>query len=137
MAMTHSSHSPHARLVKRLDRFAMVLSGLCAVHCVVTPVLLVLAPLAASHDFEEGMRALLGGLAIVGVGMGTALHRSWHAVPWLGLGLGLLSYLGVYGEHDRLEFWVSLLASASLVTAHVLNSRACRRDAHDRAAQPS
>lgn len=133
----HSSHFHNTRLVAGIDRIAMVLSGLCAIHCVVTPALLALAPVVASHDFEQGMRTLLGALAIVGVGVGTALHRSWHALPWLLLGVGLLSYLALFGEHGSSEFWVSMIASASLVTAHVLNSRACRREAHVRAAQPS
>ncbi len=104
----------------------MVLSALCAVHCALTPVLILVAPLVASHEFEENMRVLLGGLAIAAVGVGTLTHKSWRAVPFLLTGLGLLVGVQVMGTHGAVELGVSMAAAASLVTAHVFNSLSCR-----------
>ncbi len=131
--MTETQSPPRGRFIERIDRVAMLLSGLCAVHCVVTPILIAVAPLVASHEFEESMRGLLGGLAIVGVGLGTLLHRNARAIPFLIFGLGLLIYLQLYGAHDGRELTISLVASGLLVTAHVLNSLACRRESHQAA----
>jgi hypothetical protein len=105
----------------------MVLSVLCAVHCVVTPLLLLAAPFVASHEFEEHMRLLLGGLAIVAVGAGTLTHRSWRAVPFLLAGLSLLVGVQLLGSHGSAELAFSLLAAASLIAAHVINTLSCRR----------
>ncbi len=128
--MASPNTAPRSQVVERIDRVAMLLSALCAVHCVVTPILIAVAPLVASHEFEEGMRGLLGGLAIVGVGLGTLVHKNGRAIPFLIVGLGLLVYLQLHGTHDGQELAVSLGASALLVTAHVLNSMACRRESH-------
>lgn len=122
----HLPHGKRSRGVEWLDRAAIVLSGLCAIHCVVTPLLIALTPLIASHEFEEWMRLLLASLGVVGVGLGTVLHRNWRAVPALAVGLLILAGLQVSGVHGTWEFAFSMLAAVALVSAHVLNTMACR-----------
>ena len=47
----------------RLDGIAMSLSGLCLVHCLATPVVVVLLPVVASERFEGALSVLLVVLA--------------------------------------------------------------------------
>ncbi len=126
MTHHHLTHASGARWLPALDRFAIVLSAACAVHCVATPILLAVAPLLGSHAFENGMRLLLGGLAIVAVGFGTAVHGNWRTVPFLAVGIAILSTLWATDHHGDGELVLSLAASAALIVAHVLNSHACR-----------
>lgn len=104
----------------------MVLSGLCALHCIATPILIAVAPLVATHEFESGMRTLLATLAVLGVGAGTLVHRNWRAFPPLLLGVALFVGLDWSGVHGSWELVVSLIAGATLIVAHALNTLACR-----------
>jgi hypothetical protein len=120
------SHFPTQRWLPRLDRFAIVLSAICAVHCALTPLLLLGLPLIASHDFERGMRLVLAVLGLVAVGIGTTLHRSWRAAVLLALGLIVFVGLEWSGVHGPVELALSFIAASLLVGAHVFNTLACR-----------
>jgi hypothetical protein len=109
-----------------LDRVAIVLSALCAVHCALTPLLLLGLPLLGSHEFERGMRLILGTLGLIAVGTGVLLHRNWRAAPFLALGLLGFAGLELYGVHGRVEAVLSVVAAGFLITAHVQNWLLCR-----------
>jgi hypothetical protein len=111
-------------LVKWLDRSAIVLSTLCAVHCAVTPLLLAVLPFAASEPAELLFRRGLIGLGLVGVGLGIVIHRNRSAVLPFGLAAALAFVLE--GSWSPLTHtMMSLALSALLITAHALNTRAC------------
>jgi hypothetical protein len=105
---------------------AIVLSALCAVHCAVTPLLLLGLPLIATHDFERGMRLFLALVGLLAVGIGTLLHRTWRAALLLGAGLAVIAWLEITQLHGPEEVVLSLLAAALMVGAHVYNTIACR-----------
>jgi hypothetical protein len=134
LAHSHShSHSHSKDLSARglgwlpnLDRLAIVLSLLCAIHCALTPLVLLGLPFFGSHEFESGMRLLLGTLGVVAVGLGTITHRNWRVAPLLVAGLGLFVGLELWGVHGGVEAVLSVVAAALLVTAHVPNWLLCR-----------
>ena len=119
------------------DKLAMVLSSLCVVHCIGTPILLLAIPsLAAVSMFtDEALHtALLFFIVPVGV---TALLLGFmhHQQKWVALlgavGIALLcspamleyagvghSILGKYGEAV-----ITIAASLIIVVAHVFNYR--------------
>jgi MerC mercury resistance protein len=128
LAHSHSKHSsaPALSWLPNIDRLAIVLSVLCAVHCVLTPLVLLGLPLLGSHEFESGMRLLLGSLGVVAVGLGTVTHRNWRAAPLLAAGLALFVGLEVWGIHGGIEALLSVVAAGFLVAAHVQNWLSCR-----------
>ncbi len=126
-----------------LDRLGITLSLLCAIHCALTPILVAVAPLLFTAEFEFKTKALLLGLAGVALGWGFITHRSWRPIVWLGIALvafGVAEWLGHGGHHTEhivgaavhaewLEIGVTVLASAALIMAHMANTQACRSGA--------
>lgn len=115
-----------------LDRVGIVLSVVCAVHCALTPVLIAVAPLVFSAEFEGRTKVVLVLLASVALIIGFASHRSWKPVYWLAVALGLLGLshwwesLAAFSAAEGLEIATTVLASGALIMAHLANTRACR-----------
>jgi hypothetical protein len=129
LAHSHSHSKDPARglpWLPNLDRLAIVLSVLCAIHCALTPLVLLGLPFLGSHEFESGMRLLLGTLGVVAVGLGTISHRNWRVAPLLVLGLGVFVGLEMWGVHGGIEALLSVVAAGLLITAHVQNWLLCR-----------
>ncbi|WP_240310821.1 MerC domain-containing protein [Altererythrobacter sp. ZODW24] len=109
-----------------LDRAGVVLSALCAAHCVAGLALVALAGASggiffapAFHEAGLAIAVLIGGLA---VGMGAIRHR--RAAPiMLGVaGLALMaSALTV--EHGLLEAVLTIAGVALVAAAHITNLR--------------
>lgn len=125
------------RWVPWIDTLGVWLSAVCIVHCALTPLVLLALPLLATHEFDLLARFGLVTVGVVGVGVGTWLHRNRAALPLLGLALALFGALGAYelttGMHPpaAADFGGGLLASFALMGAHALNTRACRDSDHD------
>lgn len=111
----------------RLDRFGMILSGLCAVHCVTTiAVMALLASVGgtllhpAIHEIGLGLAVLLG---IVALGAGFLRHG--QRLPTLigGMGLAVMA-LALTLPHGVPEAIATLSGVALLALGHHLNRRA-------------
>lgn len=119
----------------RLDRLGIGIGLLCAVHCLVTPLLLValpavVLPLAESPLVEWGLIAVSLLLGIVAIGrLGLRSHRRIH--PLLLFSGGALLLVGSRFVPDALaQFEVALVVAGAImvVGAHVRNllcTRAC------------
>lgn len=121
-----------SRWLFRLDKIGMTMSGLCAIHCALTPVLAIAMPLLGAHETEESFRVGLALLGVLAVGTGVLLHRSIRAVPWLVVALSLFVFMA-FRERALpesmavpAEILLSILASGALIVAHRLNSQACK-----------
>jgi hypothetical protein len=122
-----------------LDRLAIALAGLCLVHCLLTPLALVLFPmLAATVVVDEHVHQLLVWLvlpaSLVALALGCRRHKD-RLVVTLG-GLGLLTLLliamgghAVFGEGG--ERWGTILGGMTMALGHLRNYRLCRRRACD------
>lgn len=119
------------RLATRLDRMAIGLSALCAVHCVATVVLLgalsslgyiFAAPIV--HEAGLAMAIGLGGLAL---GAGLRRHRLlWPSLIGL-LGLSLMA-TALFLEHGAGEAAVTICGVSLVALAHFFNIRLdCRQ----------
>ncbi|MFL6722351.1 MAG: MerC domain-containing protein [Sphingomonas sp.] len=114
----------------RLDRIAMGLSGLCAVHCVATAVLLGLLASAGGilgkpivHEVGLSLAMILGAIAL---GRGIREHGLLlpSAIGVLGIaGMGFAMTLRESGY----EPVVTIVGVAVLALAHRLNIRAKRQ----------
>ena len=117
-----------------IDKISIGLSALCAVHCLVLPIvaglLPALAAATASHShFHVLMLVLVIPLSGLALGTGWLRHRDGIILA-LGLcGIGLLTIAVTVG-HDLLghegERWATLAGSFILATGHYRNFRRCR-----------
>lgn len=114
---------------KPLDKAGIIVAVLCALHCLIVPVILpTLALMGLSflgfELFERiilGISLLVGGVAVV---MGMRHHQSWWPMSFLVLGGGLY-----FNKHILGHSWeplVILLGAALIVVAHTMNLHLCR-----------
>jgi MerC mercury resistance protein len=117
------------------DRLGLCLSVACLIHCLATPILLIALPslsfLVAEHDHEhimlhEVLLAVLPLIAILAFIPGYRMHRKLEIFYWSLPGIAALA-VGVLLSHDRplLATAITILGSALLVRAHLLNRREC------------
>jgi hypothetical protein len=128
-----------AHVQESLDRVAIGLSGLCALHCLVMPICIVVFPIVATsfgsdERFHFGLALLVLPSSALALVLGCRSHRD-AAVLGLGvLGLVALLLLAWRGHAFVGEAWERVAtagASAVVALAHVRNYRLCRRDACD------
>lgn len=123
------------------DLIGIVGSAVCALHCLIVPLSLVVAPLAhlPQVDDEVFHGALLWVVvpaATLAFGVGCLRHKDRLVMGFGGVGLGSL-VLAFTVLHDLVgengERVAATLAAASLIAAHVRNFRLCRAGAceHD------
>ena len=122
-----------------LDRVAIAASGLCMLHWLVTPVLLIVAPILTSTIMaDEELHRILVVLVLptscISLFLGCRRHKD-RMVFILGI-VGLMSlvltaYLGhdVFGELG--EKVATVISGVILVSGHFRNYRLCRHDGCD------
>ncbi len=110
-----------------MDRAAVMLSGLCLIHCIVTIVALGLLSSAAAwlgnpiiHEVGLGLATALGAMALVG---GAVTHGGlWPtAIGGAGLALMLAALMMPHGGYEAL---LTIGGVSLLAVAHVVNRRA-------------
>lgn len=120
------------------DRLGICLSALCLVHCLLTPVLILLLPSlqlfeahgSGSHIFHESFHlALLLVLPIVAVLAfvpGFRRHGDKRVFAWSLPGLALVGIVAFFFEDIS---WtgsiVSVIGSLMLIRAHMINRKLC------------
>lgn len=128
----HTQHQTFEETTDRWDKLGIFLSSLCAIHCLVTP-LLVLALPVMGEFFEQEWVHLAMALFVVPVGLfafwsGYKHHRQQKVFALGVLGLSMVGGASV-APHEWVEFWgtdiITVIGSIFLIVAHVLNRRAC------------
>ena len=111
----------------RLDNLAVMLSGLCLVHCLASVLLLGALSSAAAwlgnpliHEVGLVLAIAFGAIALVG---GAVSHRRLRPVVLGGFGLGLMITALVL-HHSGLEAVLTMAGVALLASAHLFNRRA-------------
>jgi MerC mercury resistance protein len=107
----------------RSDLVGAALSGLCMVHCVSTPGLLMVAPAAASVLGGFHPPLLIGVTAVAAWSFvpGFRRHRDWAVVGLASLGLVLLGVAAFVFEESALETLLSVCGAGSMMLAHLRN----------------
>lgn len=110
------------------DRLAIGLSGLCAVHCLATAVLLALAASASGlllapifHEVGLSVAILLGAVAL---GRGVWQHGYMMPAAIGALGLGVMAGAVSLPHGDGGEIMWTLIGVGLLALGHDLNRRA-------------
>lgn len=119
---------------KPLDKTGIWLAIICAVHCLLVPVVLpTLSLVGLSYLGADSLeRMVLTGSAIIGaiaIGIGTRHHRS--PLPLVALAIGVVIYFNKHLiGHEFGHYWeipVVLVGATLLITAHLLNLHLCKQ----------
>lgn len=116
-----------------LDRIAIAMSGLCMLHCLALPFLLLAVPvfeqLAGDHLHLQAL-VLIVPVSVVALLLGYQRHQQAGILAWGVLGLGLL-ILGATWAHNEIGLLADRLStiggSVILASTHYANSRLQRR----------
>ncbi|MGZ3768893.1 MAG: MerC domain-containing protein [Bdellovibrio sp.] len=128
----HSQHKQFEETTDRWDKVGIFLSGLCAIHCLITPILLLTMPVWGKV-FEEEWVHLMMAVFVAPIGLFAFWSGYTHHKKTRVFALGILGISLVVGAslapHSWVEFFghdlITIFGSISLITAHVLNRRAC------------
>lgn len=114
----------------RFNRFGMWITSLCALHCLLLPILIPLAPLIASNFvasawFERGILSfsILIGFAALFIGF-HQYHRQLY--PIYSLVLGALIYWNKHMFGEAYEPITIAVGAILIIAAHVANVRLCK-----------
>lgn len=122
--------------VSRLSDLAGIsVSGLCVVHCILTPVIFSLAPAFSHFVPASELTHRVLALSVTGIGAlafrsGYKKHRQRIVLWMMGLGLFTIGFSAFAG--DRLpshgyEIAMTVTGGAFLITAHLLNRTFCQK----------
>lgn len=127
--MPHNALPPASRntLRRRLDHIGIGLAGLCALHCLVTLVVISALGLGGHFLLDENIHRvgllLALGVAAVAIGWGLQRHRRMlpFAVAMAGLALMAAALVIPHGANELL---LTLVGVGLVSIAHLLNMRA-------------
>lgn len=127
------------KITDGLDRIGIALSTLCAVHCVLTPIVILSLPIMArfyvAHPWFHYVMALL--IVPVGVLAFVRGYRHHHNLKVLALGIPGLFLVGIFpmifhsgiSMMRGLSIWteptILVIGSVCLIVAHWNNRRSC------------
>lgn len=128
----HTQHEVFEEQTQTWDRVGIFLSSVCAVHCLVTPLLLLTLPVMGevfgSHWVHPLMAVTILPVGLYAFWSGYKHHKQAKVLSLGVVGLSMIAAAAVLPhewvevmEHDVVTIFGSLL----LVAAHVLNRRAC------------
>ncbi|MEN0057332.1 MAG: MerC domain-containing protein [Bdellovibrio sp.] len=116
----------------RWDKVGIFLSTLCALHCLATPLLILILPVLG-EVFEQEWVHVLMALFVVPIGLYAFWSGYQHHRQKSVLALGLIGLVLVGGAsvmpHEWIDFLghdlVTITGSVFLILGHVLNRRVC------------
>jgi hypothetical protein len=132
--------SVNAKLDSRvLDRLAILLSSICAVHCLLLPVALTLLPIMQGSVLDEAsfhvlFLFLVVPTSVIALSVGCRTHKNLQTAALGTVGLAILVVTAFWG-HDLVgyngERVMATVGGAILAASHILNYKLCRADSCD------
>ena len=116
-----------------LDRVAISLSGLCILHCLAFPVVLLFVPVAglsAGNHLHLQALALVLPVSAIALTLGFLAHRHISVIVAGGIGVALLVVGATWAHHEAgllADRVCTVSGSLILGLAHYANSRLGRR----------
>jgi len=118
------------RMQKYFDLMGISLSGICFIHCLLTPVLIMLSPFLAGHEFHENIIYLIIPTAVIALAVGCSRHRDiWVGIIGItGISILILAliYHTTYGELVGLI--LTMIGSILIISAHYRNRILCQKE---------
>lgn len=116
----------------RLDQLGMLVSSICAIHCIATPFVVFALPFL-SHSFHHPLFHIVIALLVVPMGLwafirGYKRHGKKHILVLGSLGLIIITS-GALLPHEVIHFLghttITVIGSVCLIFAHWLNRKSC------------
>ena len=120
--------------INYLDKFGMISSAACAVHCFAVPIVITFLPylglsFLADETFEIIMLLLSTVLGISSLCLGFKTHKNKKMLFLFSLGICML-FLGHY-VHDKYEgpqsILILVLGGLALIVSHYINNKLCQK----------
>ena len=127
---------PNNRGRKYMDTAAVVLSGVCMLHCLALPIALTILPIVNVTLLDEStfhliMMAVILPISVIALSIGCRQHKDRLTLILGSVGLVILTVTAIFG-HDLLgltgERIVTSIGGLILAAAHIQNYRCCRND---------
>jgi len=118
-----------------LDKTAISLSVVCALHCMLLPVALAFLPSLASlpmgdESFHRALVFLVLPLSLIALTLGCKRHRQWYVFAIGAMGCSVLLITAVLGHDLMGEFFekvATIIGSSLVASSHLVNYRRCRQ----------
>ncbi len=130
---------------ERLDRFAILLSGLCAIHCIALPIIASIIPLLTAtvhhgnevHEFRfhQFIILFIVPVSLIALITGFRSHRKILPLVIAGIGIAILTFIALFAEqlltdnvipHEG-ETLLTITGGLIHVAGHILNLQATRK----------
>lgn len=126
---------------KIIDNLGITISSACAIHCVLLPAILIIAPYSffASHEFHETLIYFIIPFAAIAFFMGCRKHGDIKVLLMGSTGIillisSLLIHEVFHSEQHSEEFLTVLITVAGsmmLIISHLRNRRLCQQENFD------
>lgn len=122
-------------LQKKLDTLAITFSVVCAIHCFLTPFILVLFPLCAApccsehSNFHEIMVYIVLPTSSISFFLGCRQHKKTSIVTTGVIGLAVITFCAFWGHSTLGELGEKIfttIGGATLAFAHLRNFQLCK-----------
>ena len=123
---------------KIIDNLGITISSACAIHCVLLPAILIIAPYSffASHEFHETLIYFIIPFAAIAFFMGCRKHGDIKVLLMGSAGIillisSLLIHEVFHSEQHSEEFLTVLITVAGsmmLIISHLRNRRLCQQE---------
>ena len=119
---------------KILDNFGITVSALCAIHCILFPILIILSPyielaFITSHEFHETLMYFILPTSVIAFTIGCRKHND--DIVKLGGICAIFVLLIAIALHDFseiLSILLTLFASTLLIFTHLRNRTLCSEE---------
>ena len=127
---------PNNRGRRYMDTAAVVLSGVCMLHCLALPIALTILPIVNVTLLDEStfhliMMAVILPISVIALTIGCRQHTDKLTLFLGSVGLGVLTITAIFG-HDLLgltgERIVTSVGGLILAAAHIQNYLCCRNN---------
>jgi len=118
-----------------LDKFGILLSGVCMVHCLLTPIIVTLAPILSLNIMVEDllfhtlMLWFVLPTSCIALFLGCRKHKKFSIVATGVVGMAVLITVALFGHDifgERGEKIATTVGGFIIVISHYLNFRACQ-----------
>jgi hypothetical protein len=132
--MSHTNQKSLNGITPLLDKTAIGISAICAIHCLAMPIALAMIPsltlLEVGDDsFHQLLIVFVLPTSLFALTMGCRRHRHWRVLGWGLAGLSLLLLTAVFGHElmgEKMEKLAALSGAMLVVISHLMNYRRCR-----------
>lgn len=119
-----------------MDAAAIVLSGVCMLHCLALPIALTILPIVNVTLLDEStfhliMMVVILPISLIALTIGCRQHKDRLTLALGSAGLGILTIMAIFGHYllgltgERI---VTSIGGLILAAAHIQNYLCCRND---------